>query len=59
METHLSKRYMATLSYRDVYRARRELEIMKSIGTKLRNRKYILRFTDKSRIYHLGHAKLT
>ncbi len=47
---------MPPLSYHDIYRTRQELELMKSIETKLRKGKYILRFTDKSGIFHLGHA---
>jgi hypothetical protein len=47
---------MAPLSYRDIYRARKELKLVKSIESKLRKGKYILRFTDKSGIFHLGHA---
>jgi hypothetical protein len=56
MEIRLYQRYMAPLSYRDIYRARKELSLVKSIESKSRKGKYILRFTDKSRIFHLGHA---
>jgi hypothetical protein len=56
METRLYERHMATLSYRDIYRARQGLKLIKSIESKLRKGKYILRFTDKSGIFHLGHA---
>jgi hypothetical protein len=56
MEPRLYQRYMAPISYRDIYRARKELNLVKSIESKLRNGKYILRFTDKSGIFHLGHA---
>jgi hypothetical protein len=48
---------MATLSYRDIYRARRELKLIKSIQFRIKKGKYILRVTDKSGIFHLGHAK--
>jgi len=56
METHLHQRYMAALSYRDIYRARKELKLIKSIDSKLKKGKYILRFTDKSGIFHISHA---
>ncbi len=56
METRLNQRYMAPLSYRDIYRTRKEFKLIKSIESKLRKGKYILRYTDKSGIFHLGHA---
>ncbi len=56
METRLYQRYMAPLSYRDIYRTRQELKLIKSIESKLRKGKYVLRFTDKSGIFHIGHA---
>jgi hypothetical protein len=48
---------MATLSYRDIYRARRELKLIKSIQFRIKKWKHILRITDKSGIFHLGHVK--
>jgi hypothetical protein len=57
IETRLYQQYMASISYRDIYRTRQELKLIKSIESKLRKGKYILRFTDKSGIFHLGHAK--
>ena len=56
IETHLHQRYMAPLSYRDVYRTRKELKLIESIEYSLKKRKYILRVTDKSGIFHLSHA---
>ncbi len=56
METRLYQRYMAPLSYHDIYRTHQELKLIKSIESKLRKEKYVLRFTDKSGIFHLGHA---
>ena len=56
METNLNQRYMAPLSYRDIYRTRRELKLIKSIESKLRKGNYILHFTDKNGIFHIGHA---
>jgi len=56
METNLNQRYMAPLSYRDIYRTRQELKLIKSIESKLRKGNYSLRFTDKSGIFHIGRA---
>jgi hypothetical protein len=47
---------MTPLSYRDIYRARKELQLKKSIESKLKIRKYILRVTDKSGIFHISHT---
>jgi hypothetical protein len=46
---------MPPLSYHDIYRTRLELKLIKSIESKLRKGKYVLRFTDKSGIFHLGN----
>jgi hypothetical protein len=51
------QRYMAPLSYLTVYRARRELKLMKSIRYRLKKGNYVLRVTDKSGIFHIGHRK--
>jgi hypoxanthine-guanine phosphoribosyltransferase len=56
METYMQQRYMTSLSYRDIYRAREELKLIKSVEYKLKKGKYILRVTDKSGIFHLGQA---
>ena len=34
----------------------KNLKLIKSIDTTLRKAKYVLRFTDKSGIFHLGYA---
>jgi hypothetical protein len=47
---------MAPLSYRDIYQTRQQLKLIQSIESKLITGKYILRFTDKSGIFHLDHA---
>ena len=52
----LYERYMAPLSYLDIYRVRKEFRLVKSIQHSLKKGKYILRVTDKSGIFHLGHA---
>jgi hypothetical protein len=56
MATCLYERYMTPLSYLNVNRARQELKLMKSIQHTLKKRKYILRVTDKSGIFHIGLA---
>jgi hypothetical protein len=53
--TGLYDRYMAPISYLNTYRARKELKLVKSIQFRLKKSKYILRVTDKSGIFHLGH----
>ncbi len=57
LETCLYEQYMTSLSYSNIYRARKELKLMKSIQFRIRKAKYILRVTDKSGVFHLGHAK--
>jgi hypothetical protein len=57
LATCLYERYMAPLSYLNINRARKEFELMKSIQHSLKKGKYILRVTDKSGIFHIGHAK--
>lgn len=56
IETYLHQRYMAPLSYRDIYRTQREFQLIQSIQARLKKGKYILRVTDKSGIFHIGHA---
>ena len=56
MEISMQQRYMAPLSYRDIYRTRKELKLIKSIESKLKKGKYIVRVTDKSGIFHISHA---
>jgi hypothetical protein len=56
MEVYMQQRYMTPLSYRDIYRTRKELKLIKSIESKLKKEKYILRVTDKSGIFHISHA---
>ena len=57
LETCMYEQYMAPLSYLNIYRARKELKLMKSIQFRIKKGNYILRVTDKSGIFHLGHAK--
>jgi len=57
IETYLQQQYMVRLSYLDVHRTRKELELMKSIASSLKKGKYMLRVTDKSGIFHISHTK--
>ena len=56
IETYLHQRYMAPLSYCDIYRIQREYNLIQSIQSRLRKGKFILRVSDKSGIFHIGHA---
>jgi len=56
LATCIQEQYMAPISYLDIRRARKEWKLMKSIQFRLKKEKYILRVTDKSNIFHLGHA---
>ena len=57
LETYLHERYMAPLSYLQVYRTRKELNLIKSIRYRLKKGQHVLRVTDKSGIFHIGHVK--
>jgi hypothetical protein len=57
LATCLYERYMAPLSYLNINHARKEYKLMKSIQHSLKKGNYILRVTDKSGIFHIGHAK--
>jgi len=48
---------MTRLSYLDIYRAHKQRKLVKSIKCRLKRSKHILRVTDKSGIFHSGHAK--
>jgi hypothetical protein len=50
-------RYMTPLSYLNIIRARNEWKLIQSIQHSLKKGKYILRVTDKSGVFHIGHAK--
>ena len=56
IETYLHQQYMAPLSYCDIYRIQREFNLIQSIQSRLNKGKYILRVSDKSGIFHIGHA---
>ena len=57
LQTYLTSQYMASLSFIDLVRARRELRLVRSIRYKLNKYKLILRRTDKSGILHIGQAQ--
>ena len=57
MAVCLFQRYMTPISYLSVIRARKEFQMMRSIQERLQRGKYILRVTDKSGVFHIGHAK--
>ena len=56
IETYLHQRCMAPLSYSDIYRIRREFNLIPSIQSRLSKDKYILCVSDKSGIFHIGYA---
>lgn len=55
LKASLQERYMAPLSYLNIDRARKEWKLVKSILRKLKKAKLVLRVTDKSGIFHIGH----
>ena len=57
LQTYLNQQYMAPIPYLNIYRARKELQLMKSIKWRLKKGNCILRMTDKSGIFHLGHIQ--
>ena len=54
LQTIFYERYKTSLSYLDIYRIRRDQQLMLSIKRKLKDGKYILRVTDKSGVFHIG-----
>ena len=52
----LQESYMAPISYLDNHRTRKGRQIIRSIQSRIKKENYILRVTDKSGIFHLGHA---
>ncbi|CAF4058846.1 unnamed protein product [Adineta steineri] len=56
LRAHLFSRYMTPLTLIDQIRARREFRMVKSIQRKLKKYRLILRQTDKSGVFHIGHA---
>ena len=57
LQTYLNQQYMAPIPYLSIYRARKELHLMKSIKWRLKKGDCILRMTDKSGRFHLGHIQ--
>src|SRR5690349_20682591 len=52
----LRTRYIAPVSYLNAHRARKEFKLIRTFQFQLKKHKYVLRVTDKSGIFHLGHA---
>ncbi|CAF1586164.1 unnamed protein product [Adineta steineri] len=57
LATYLCERYMAPISYLNIYRAQNEFQIIKSVQRSLRKGKYVLRVTDKGGVFRIGHSK--
>ncbi|CAF3713387.1 unnamed protein product [Rotaria socialis] len=57
LRTCLTLEYMKPLPLMNQLRARRELKLIKSIRRKLKKHKLILRQTDKSGVFHIGHLR--
>jgi hypothetical protein len=56
-EACLRQQYMASLSYLDIHRTRQELSMVQSIRFRLKKGEHVLRVTDKSGVFHIGHAR--
>lgn len=57
LKTYLYREYTNPLSYLQVYRTRQELKLVRSIRSRMKKAKQILRVTDKSGIFHIGDAQ--
>lgn len=57
LQVYLRRCYTMPLSYLNIYRVRKEFKLMKAIRYRLKKGNYILRTSDKSGIFHLGHVK--
>ncbi|CAF3609543.1 unnamed protein product, partial [Rotaria socialis] len=57
LRTCLTCQYMKSLPFIDQLRAGKELKWIKSIRRKLKRYKLILRRTDKSGVFHIGHMR--
>jgi len=57
LETCLYERYMSPMSYLNIYRLRKEMKLVKAIRYRLKKGDLVLRVTDKSGIFHIGHKK--
>jgi hypothetical protein len=55
-ETCFYQRYMAPLSYLNIHRIRKELNLVQSIRYTMKKEKYIVRVIDKSGIFHIGYV---
>jgi hypothetical protein len=57
LRAYLTDRYMASLPFIDLLRARRELRIVRSIRYKLIKYKLVLHRTDKSGVLYTGQVQ--
>ena len=57
LETFLYEQDTTPPSYLEIHRARKERRLVQSIRHRLKKNKHILRVTDKSGIFHIGHAQ--
>ena len=53
----LRQHYMASLSYLNIHRTRKELNLVQSIRFRLKKGQHVLRVTDKSGVFHIGHVR--
>ena len=56
LKNQIHSQYAASLSSRDVIRAREDFRIMRSIRRKLKKQKLIIRITEKSNLFYVGRA---
>ena len=53
----LQQHDMASLSYLNIRRTRKELNLVQSIRSRLKKGQHVLRVTDKSGVFHIGHVR--
>lgn len=53
----LRQHYLSSLSYLSIRRTRMELNLVQSIRFRLKKGAHVLRVTDKSGVFHIGHAR--
>jgi hypothetical protein len=56
LQACLHEQYLAPLSYLNIQRTRKELNLVKSIQFRLKKGQHVLRVTDKSGVFHIGSA---
>jgi hypothetical protein len=53
----LRQHYLASLSYLNIHRTRKELNLVQSIRFRLKKSQHVLRVTDKSGVFHIGRVQ--